>query len=93
MLKARDKYAQLVADKYPSLLLEKLGRFPRYAHSITLTENARLTMQKLRPVPLARREAVATEIQELVDQDVWQPVDRSLWQHHMVTVPKPDGTP
>ncbi len=91
--KAVDKYTQLIADKHPSLLSEKMGRFPGYAHSITLMDNVRLTTRRLCPVPLARCKAVAKEIQELVDQDIWKPIDKSVCQHQLVMVPKPDGTP
>ncbi len=41
--KADDNYAWLIAQKFPSLMSEKLGCFPGFEHSITLMENAKLT--------------------------------------------------
>ena len=80
-----------IAKKFPSLLSEKMGTFPGYEHVIDVTSDASPSAQKLRPLPLSRRENAEKEIKIMEDLDIWEPVDKSSWVHHMVTVMKPDG--
>ncbi len=42
---------------------------------------------------IAHRDAVAKEVQVLMDDDVWELIERSRWQLQLITVPKPDGLP
>ncbi len=88
-----DKHTHLIVYKLPSLTSTKLGCFPEFKHMIMLTDDAKPTTHKMRPVPLARQDKVEKEIQDYVAQGIWEPIDKSLWQHQLVTVPKPDGSP
>ncbi len=67
--RAVNKYTQLIAAMFPSLMSEKIGCFPEYDHY------TQPTTHKMHSVPLARRDTVMDEIQELVKQDIWEPVD------------------
>ncbi|MCP4491709.1 MAG: RNA-directed DNA polymerase, partial [Gammaproteobacteria bacterium] len=80
-----------VLRQYPTLLSDKMGLIPGVEHTITLASEARPIAQKLRPIPLSRRDAVDKELQRMVDADIWEPVDKSDWAHHLVSVPKPSG--
>ena len=80
-------------SRYPSLTAEGIGVFPDFQHVISLTDESKPRAVKLRPVPLARRDAVAREINYMVDQGIWEKVDKSEWVHQMVTVMKPNGQP
>ena len=79
--------------RYPSLTAEGIGVFPDFQHVITVTDDAKPRAVKLRPVPLARREAVAKEIDYMVQQGIWEKAEKSSWAHQMVTVMKPNGQP
>ncbi|GFO47389.1 Zf-h2c2 and rve domain containing protein [Plakobranchus ocellatus] len=80
-----------IAQDYLRLLSNELGTFPDYQHEILLTDDAVPSAKKLRPVPLARRQKVSEEIQNMDDLGIWQATDKSSWVHLMVTVPKPNG--
>ncbi|MCP3663196.1 MAG: hypothetical protein GY696_11995, partial [Gammaproteobacteria bacterium] len=80
-----------VQSEFPRLFLDTLGTFPDYQHKIQLQADARPTTTRLRSVPLARREAVEKEVQNMVKSGVWEKVTRSEWVHGMVTVSKPGG--
>ncbi|GFO12711.1 retrovirus-related pol polyprotein from transposon 17.6 [Plakobranchus ocellatus] len=80
-----------IAQEYPRLLSNELGTFPDYQHEILLTDDAVPSAKKLRPVPLARRQKVSEEIQNMDDLGIWEATDKSSWVHHMVTVPIPIG--
>ncbi len=77
--------------QFPGLLSEKMGVFPGHEHTITLSPDARPVAQKLRPIPLSRRDAVEREIERMIKADIWEPVEKSDWAHHLVSVPKPNG--
>ncbi len=80
-----------IRAKYPNLFAEKLGTFPGYKHEIRVKPGASPKIARLRPVPLARREAVDKEIAEMERQGIWEKVTRSEWVHPMVSVPKKNG--
>ena len=80
-------------SRYPNLTKEGIGVFPDFCHSITVTNDAKPRAVKLRPVPLARRDAVAKEIDFMVKQGIWEKVEKSEWVHQMVIVMKPNGQP
>ena len=84
---------KLILSKYPNVTAPGIGTFPDFQHVITLTDNAKPRVVKLRPVPLARRDAVAKEINYMVEQGIWEKADKSSWVHQMVTVMKPNGQP
>lgn len=83
-------FKQDILNRHPSLLSEEMGTFPDYEHVIDITNDAVPTAQKLRPLPLSRRDKVANEIKVMENLDIWEPVDKSTWVHHMVSVMKPD---
>ena len=80
-----------ILQEFPKLQSSEMGTFPDYEHVIVTEPDARPVAQKLRPVPLARRQQAADEIQNMDAAGIWEPVDRSQWVHHMVTVRKPQG--
>ncbi len=76
---------------FPNLLSEKLGTFSGSPHHIKLRPDAVPRAVRLRPIPLARREAAIQEIKAMDEAGIWEEVANSEWAHPMVTVPKPDG--
>ena len=76
---------------YQSLLDDGLGTYPGYKHVIALSKDFQPHATKVQPVPLSRRDAVMTEIQNMVSSDIWSPVGKSECAHAMVTVGKKDG--
>lgn len=68
-----------------------LKEFPKLQSKITLKDNPKPTVTKLRSVPIAKREAVAAAVSSMVQQGIWEPVERSVCVHGMVCVPKADG--
>ena len=78
-------------NEFPRLLSDEMGTYPDYQHKIEISETARPVAQKLRPVPLARRQSAADEVKAMDSLGIWEATDKSQWVHHMVTVPKPCG--
>ncbi|GFN92348.1 transposon ty3-i Gag-Pol polyprotein [Plakobranchus ocellatus] len=74
-----------ITHEYPRLLSNELGTFPDYQHDILFTDDAVPPAQKLRPVPLARRQKVYEEVQSMDDLGIWDAADKSSSIHHMVT--------
>ena len=68
-----------------------MGTYPGYKHVIALSKDFQPHATKVRPVPLSRRDAVMTEIQNMVSSGIWSPVEKSECAHAMVTVGKKDG--
>ena len=77
--------------KYPSLLNQCLGTYPDHEHVITVTEHFQPHTTKVRPVPLAKRDAVTAEVQSMIGNGIWSPIDKSDCAHGMVVVSKKDG--
>ena len=76
---------------FPRLTSEELGTFPGYKHVIRVQSDIVPRAVRLRPIPLARREAAEKEVQKMDEQGVWEETTASEWAHPLVTVPKPDG--
>ncbi len=79
MRKVDDRYTRLIV-KFPSLTSTKLGCYPEFKHMITLTDDAKPTTHKMRPIPLARQKKKKKEIQDYVAQGIWEPFDKSQQQ-------------
>ncbi len=77
---------------FPDLLQDAVGCYPDYQHHITLSPEAKPAAQRMRPIPLAKRSAVDSEIETMVEQGIWEPAPKSNWAHHMVLVKKPDDS-
>ena len=77
--------------KFPSLTSNDLGTYPDYEHNIKVSQAFKPHVSKLRPVPLAKRDAVMREIEGMVNSGVWSPIDKSECAHAMVLVNKKNG--
>ena len=77
--------------KFPRLFSDEMGTYSGQPHTIHLQPDAVPRAVRVRPVPLARQEAVNKAIKELDDLGIWEEVTQSEWAHPMVTVSKPDG--
>ncbi len=86
-------YTDWIREKFPSFLSDKLGCYPGYEHTITMSNDAQPIIRKMQPMPIARHDGVAKEVQVLMDDDIWELVERSRLQLQLVTVPKSDGSP
>ncbi|MCP3662597.1 MAG: hypothetical protein GY696_08900 [Gammaproteobacteria bacterium] len=86
-----DWQGKVIPQEFPGLLDDNIGTFPDYQHRIDMKPGAKPTVCKPRPIPLARRQAVADEIDLMEKQGIWEKTTSSDWIHPMVTVPKPDG--
>ena len=78
-------------SSYPSLLDDSLGTYPGYKYVIALSKDFQPHATKVRLVPLSRRDAVMTEIQNMMSSGIWSPVEKSECAQAMVTVGKKDG--
>lgn len=81
-----------ILKKYPSVFSEELGTFNGYKISLTTNPETIPKFFKHRPVPLALRENVETEIDRLVAINVLIPVDHSEWTTSVVPISKGDGS-
>ena len=81
----------ILLSRFPSLTAEGIGEFKDFQHSITLSDDAKPQASKLRSVPLSRRENVNKEVENMVNDGIWEKIDKSSWAHPMVSVPKPNG--
>lgn len=81
----------LLMSQFPQMLSDEINTFPDYQHKMEIDENAHPIAQKLRPVPLARRQGAADEVRVMDSLGIWEPMDKSKWVHNMVTIPKPGG--
>ena len=81
-----------VVDNFPQLL-SGLGELKGEPYKIRLRDDAvPFSLSTPRRVSLPLRDAVSTELQRMVDQDVIRKVDEPTdWCAGMVVVPKPDG--
>ncbi|MCP3663339.1 MAG: hypothetical protein GY696_12730 [Gammaproteobacteria bacterium] len=75
----------------PKLTSEALGTLPGYKHKIRLRGDAVPKAVRLRPIPLARRDAAIEEIKLMDKLGIWEETTTSEWAHPMVVVPKGDG--
>ena len=76
---------------FPRLLSKELGTFPDFQHKIRIQPGTEPFVARLRPIPLARKQAVTQEIANMDEAGIWEPSDSSEWAHPMVTVMKEDG--
>lgn len=67
------------------------GRAANRIATLELKPDARPVFRKARPVPMALRRAIETEITKLVDEGIWEPVDTADWATPIVPVVKPVG--
>ena len=77
--------------KFPRLTDPEIGLVPDFAHKIELDPDAIPKVQKLRSIPLSRRDGAIKEIDLMEKQGIWSKVDRANWVHGLVTVDKPGG--
>ncbi len=80
-----------ILNEFPKLTEESLGKYPDSDHRIRLQDiNVHPTAARLRPVPIARRQATDEEITNMETAGIWEKVETSEWVHPLVTVPKPN---
>jgi hypothetical protein len=87
---SQSKATEILAQ-FPNLQSEVIGTYPKRTHKIHLRPDAVPKVTKLRGVPYAQRDAVAKEVQSMVEQDIWEPAEHTDWVHGLVVVPKPNG--
>lgn len=83
---------KLLCNKYSELFNNELGEFNKFKVSLKLNENVTPKFFKPRPLPIALKEKVETEIDRLVNQGVLVPVEFSEWGTPIVPVLKSDGS-
>ena len=76
---------------FPALTSADTGTFPGFEHTIVLRPKARPLSQKVRVIPLAKRDAVQAEVQRMVDQGIWEPCEKSDWASALVPIMKRNG--
>ena len=79
--------------EFPDICSSSPGLYPDFEHVITVSPDAKPVVARLRPIPLARRDAVNDEIQKMLDEGIWERVDRAPWVHGLVVVPRPSPRP
>lgn len=75
-----------ILKKYPNVFSEELGTFNGYKISLTVNPGTTPKFYKHRPVPLALREKVETEIDRLLAINALIPVDHSEWATPVVPI-------
>ena len=80
-------------QKYPSVFADEVGCLEgELLYHIRLDPQAVPVQHAPRRIPVARREALRTTLDDLVRQDILVPVTRpTQWINSMVAVDKPDG--
>lgn len=66
-------------SRFPSLTADGIGVFPDFQHVITVSDDAKPRVVKLRPVPLARRQAVEKKIEYMAQQGIWEKAEKAKW--------------
>lgn len=82
---------QPVLDEFPDVFREELGCYRGGEVTIEVDQDVQPRFFKPRPVPLAYREAVDSELEKQIQQGLWEPVKHSKWAAPLVIVPKADG--
>lgn len=77
--------------KYFPVFENKVGTIKDVKVDLVLKENSKPVFCKARNVPYALKEAVESELQTLVDNDIIYPVTKSAWASGIVVVPKPNN--
>ena len=80
-----------VSRQFPALIQKGTGTFKGEPHRIQMDKRTVPFACRLRPIPLARREAACAEIRKMDEEGIWEPVGASEWAHPLVTVGKKDG--
>ncbi|XP_050432724.1 uncharacterized protein K02A2.6-like [Adelges cooleyi] len=83
---------ETVLKKYPNVFSEELGTFNGYKISLKVKPGITPKFFKHRPVPLALRGKVETEIDRLLSINALIPVDHSEWATPVVPILKGDGS-
>ena len=83
--------AETLVNKYPEVFRDELGTISGPPVKIALRPDARPKFLKARPVPLARRDAVDTELDRMIQLGILEPVTHSEWASPVVIAPRKDG--
>ena len=59
-------------SNFPALTSADTGTFPGFEHTIVLHPNAHPLSQKVRVIPIAKRNTVQAEVNRMVDQGIWE---------------------
>ncbi len=81
-----------IKQQYPELFSDTMGKLKGIKAKIELTDNARPSFLRARPVPLSVKELVETDINRLEREGILTRVNHSEWATPIVPVQKPDGS-
>jgi hypothetical protein len=89
-VKRKGRYEDLFS-KYPNLFSGKTGVLKNYEVKLHIDESVRPVYQRLRPVPVHLQQAVESELQRMIEEDIIEPVNGPTpWVSPIVAVPKAD---
>ena len=89
-IKAKPQLDALLKE-YSEIFENKLGTMCNIYAELKLKKNVSPKFHRPRPIPFALREAVAQELNRLVNEGVLKKVEHSKWAAPIVPVPKKDG--
>lgn len=80
------KTEEVIRNEFPQLFAPGLGLTKGYMHLVKVRKEVQPVATKLRPLPLAVREEVSTELQRLLQLDVMEPITASEYGSPIVVV-------
>ena len=80
-----------ILDKYKDVFTAKLGHGKGVKAKLYVKENSIPKFHRTRPVPLAMKVKIETELQRQVDMGILEKVDTADWAAPIVPVTKPSG--
>ena len=83
---------QKILNNYEDVCRPELGTMKGVEVAIDVNPDAKLKFLKARPVPYAIKNKIETELERLVNNDVFEAVNFSRWATPIVPVVKLDGT-
>ena len=81
-----------VLDEHKALFEDGLGTIEPYTATLQVKPDATPKFHKPRPVPLAIRNAIGQDSDQMGRQGIVEHVDHSEWADPIVAVPKKDGS-
>ncbi|XP_055326204.1 uncharacterized protein K02A2.6-like, partial [Sitodiplosis mosellana] len=91
ILDSYDEIISQIKSDFSEIFKSGLGKCNTTVIKLPLINDATPIFCKARPIPMAFREKIEQQLQQLVEQDIITPVNDSDWGTPIVPIPKSDG--